>query len=118
MRNLPHDIDRPTAGERVFDHLSRHFVDHPTVEIESIIAMITLDMIGRLNLEQFTIYGVGSGREFRQLLDGAPVLARYLLSAESVAALAFASEALSSTYSSAIAHAGRPRKSDLATRRT
>jgi hypothetical protein len=48
---------------------SRHFVDNPTVEIESIVAMITLDMIGRLNLNRFTIYGVGSGKEFRELVD-------------------------------------------------
>jgi aminopeptidase YwaD len=48
---------------------SRYFVDHPTVELEQIVAMVALDMIGRLNLGQFAIYGVGSGKEFRELLD-------------------------------------------------
>jgi hypothetical protein len=48
---------------------SRHFVDHPTVELDKIVAMIALDMIGRLNQQKFTIYGVGSGKEFRELLD-------------------------------------------------
>ena len=48
---------------------SRHFVDHPTVELEKIVAMITLDMIGRMNQDRFAIYGVGTGKEFRELLD-------------------------------------------------
>ncbi len=48
---------------------SRYFVDHPTVDIKKIRAMINFDMIGRLNLDRFTVFGVGSGKEFRALLD-------------------------------------------------
>ena len=47
---------------------SSHFVEHPTVPIDSIRAMINLDMIGRLNQNKFTIFGVGSAKEFRELL--------------------------------------------------
>ncbi|MBU0617062.1 MAG: M28 family peptidase [Planctomycetes bacterium] len=48
---------------------SHHFLEHPTVEPENIVAMVALDMIGRLNQDRFAIYGVGSGKEFRELLD-------------------------------------------------
>lgn len=47
---------------------SAHFVDTPTVPLPSIKTVINLDMIGRLNLDRFTIYGVGSAREFYDLL--------------------------------------------------
>ncbi len=50
---------------------SRHFVDEPTVELEKIRAMINFDMIGRLGNNQFTIFGTGSGKEFRPLLKKA-----------------------------------------------
>lgn len=48
---------------------SNHFVEYPTVPLESIRAMINLDMIGRLSQNHFTIFGAGSAREFRELLD-------------------------------------------------
>jgi aminopeptidase YwaD len=47
---------------------SHYFVDHPTIELEKTVAMVNLDMIGRLNLDHFAIYGVGTGREFGELL--------------------------------------------------
>ena len=50
---------------------SSYFVEHPVVPIENIRAMINLDMIGRLRQNQFVIYGAGSAKEFRELLDHA-----------------------------------------------
>jgi hypothetical protein len=48
---------------------SSYFVDHPTVALDHIVAMVNLDMIGRLRQDQFAIYGVGSAKEFPGLLD-------------------------------------------------
>lgn len=47
---------------------SEYYVAHPTVPIRQIKAMLNLDMIGRLNLKNFGIYGAESGVEFPDLV--------------------------------------------------
>lgn len=49
---------------------SKHFVAHPTIDIKTVRAMINLDMIGRLKLDKFTIWGTTSAEEFPQLVRG------------------------------------------------
>jgi hypothetical protein len=48
---------------------SRHFVDHPTIELERIKAMINLDMIGRYRPDKFEIEGGDSAEEFNELIE-------------------------------------------------
>jgi hypothetical protein len=50
---------------------SAHFVEHPTIALKYLRAMVNFDMIGRFGAEKFTIYGVPSGREFAKLVDRA-----------------------------------------------
>ncbi len=50
---------------------SKHFVQHPTIDLKKVPAMVNLDMIGRLNLQQLTIFGVPSGKEFRDIVQRA-----------------------------------------------
>lgn len=47
---------------------SKYFVQHPTVPLEDIRAMVNFDMIGRLRPERFTIFGISSGREFNDIV--------------------------------------------------
>jgi hypothetical protein len=56
------------SGEELGLLGSEHFVTHPTLALKNIRAMVNFDMIGRLNQHKFTIYGVGSGKEFVELL--------------------------------------------------
>jgi len=48
---------------------SKHYVDHPTVPIEKIKAMVNFDMIGRLKQDKLEVWGVSTGREFHDLLQ-------------------------------------------------
>ncbi len=50
---------------------SKHFVKSPTVPLEQIRAMLNFDMIGRLSLNRFTIYGIQTAREFEALVEKA-----------------------------------------------
>jgi hypothetical protein len=50
---------------------SKHFVRHPTIELQNVRTMINFDMIGRINRNHLTVFGVPSGREFRELLENA-----------------------------------------------
>jgi hypothetical protein len=54
---------------------SQHFVAHPTVKLEQVKAMVNFDMVGRLNAEHFTVYGLPSGKEFGELVDRAALQA-------------------------------------------
>ncbi|MGH7832671.1 MAG: M20/M25/M40 family metallo-hydrolase [Candidatus Binatia bacterium] len=53
---------------------SRHYVDHPTVPIESTRAMINLDMVGRMRDRRVTVFGAATAKELegwvRQTGDG------------------------------------------------
>jgi hypothetical protein len=47
---------------------SREFINHPTVALEDIRAMLNLDMIGRFSQGEFTIFGVPTAAEFAGLI--------------------------------------------------
>ncbi len=48
-----------------------YFVDNPTVALDNTIAMLNMDMIGRLEEDKLTIFGVGSSPEWEALIDDA-----------------------------------------------
>ncbi len=48
---------------------SRHYVDHPLLPLKDAVAMINLDMIGRLREGKVYVGGVSSGETFNELLD-------------------------------------------------
>jgi len=50
---------------------SRHYVNHPRFPIESTVAMINMDMVGRLSDRQLIVYGTGTGTQFPELVDRA-----------------------------------------------
>ncbi len=47
---------------------SKYFVEHPTIPLEDIRAMINFDMIGRLRLNKYTVFGTNSAEEFPDLV--------------------------------------------------
>ena len=57
------------AGEEIGLLGSAHFAKNPTVPLENIVAMINLDMIGRLEGRSVEIWGTGSAKEFGPLVD-------------------------------------------------
>ncbi len=49
---------------------SKYFTMHPTIEKESIVAMVNLDMVGRLkDTKEVTVSGVGTSKEGEELLN-------------------------------------------------
>lgn len=50
---------------------SKHFVNNPTIPVENIVAMLNLDMIGRLHDNKLTIGGIGTATELRPLVEEA-----------------------------------------------
>jgi hypothetical protein len=48
---------------------SSHYVDHATVPADKIVAMLNMDMIGRLRDDELQIFGVKTAPEFTPLLD-------------------------------------------------
>ncbi|MCS7264759.1 MAG: M20/M25/M40 family metallo-hydrolase [Armatimonadetes bacterium] len=48
---------------------SRYFVDNPTVPLESIVAMINMDMIGRLRNETLFLLGTSSSPDWKVMID-------------------------------------------------
>ncbi len=61
------------SGEEMGLLGSARYVAHPAIPLAHIAAMINLDMIGRLNLDKFTVYGLPSGKEFADIVDRAAV---------------------------------------------
>lgn len=57
------------AGEEVGLRGSSHFVAEPTIEIENAVAMINLDMIGRLRDNRVFVSGVGTSPNFAASLE-------------------------------------------------
>ncbi|MCK4306178.1 MAG: M28 family peptidase [Candidatus Eisenbacteria sp.] len=49
---------------------SRHYVDHPVVPHEDVMAMINLDCVGHLRNDQIIVFGTGTAREFSRMLIG------------------------------------------------
>lgn len=50
---------------------SKHYVRNPRFPLESTVAMVNMDMVGRLRDNELTVYGTGSGAEFDELLEQA-----------------------------------------------
>ena len=50
---------------------SQYFVEHSPVPLDSIVAMVNFDMIGRLRNDRLIVYGVASATEMRSILDSA-----------------------------------------------
>ena len=50
---------------------SAHYVKNPVIPLESTVAMVNLDMVGRLRDNELTVYGTGSAATFDDLLEKA-----------------------------------------------
>ncbi len=50
---------------------SQHYVKNPVIPLESTVAMVNLDMVGRLRDNELTIYGTGSAPTFDDLVERA-----------------------------------------------
>ncbi len=48
---------------------SAHYVRNPRFPLEDTVAMVNLDMVGRMNQDQLTIFGTGTATEFDSLID-------------------------------------------------
>lgn len=49
---------------------SKYYVNNPVFPLEKTVAMINLDMVGRLNDDKLTIGGVGTASEWKALVEG------------------------------------------------
>lgn len=56
------------SGEEMGLLGSRHYVENPTVPIDSVMAMINLDMIGRLEENRLLIFGTGTSEGWSEIL--------------------------------------------------
>lgn len=68
------------AGEEMGVVGSRYYVDHPALPLEDAVAMINLDMIGRIRDRKVYVGGVASGTTFKPVVEEA--LARHGLQAD------------------------------------
>ena len=59
------------SGEEIGLRGSRHYVGNPTVPIERTVAMINLDMVGRLGDRPLNVAGVGTGSGLKSAVDDA-----------------------------------------------
>jgi hypothetical protein len=59
------------SGEELGLLGSQYFVDHSPVPIDSIVAMLNFDMVGRMRSDSLLVYGVATARELPSLLDSA-----------------------------------------------
>lgn len=48
---------------------SRHFVDNPTVPLEKVVAMVNMDMIGRLRNNTLFVLGIASSPAWKELVE-------------------------------------------------
>ena len=59
------------SGEELGLLGSQYFVEHSPVPIDSVVAMLNFDMVGRLRGDSLIVYGVATARELPTLLDSA-----------------------------------------------
>jgi Zn-dependent M28 family amino/carboxypeptidase len=52
---------------------SNYYVNHPLLPLANTVAMINMDMIGRMKDSKLVIGGVGTAKEWREILDGANI---------------------------------------------
>lgn len=57
------------TAEEAGDIGSEHYVAHPTFPLDSTVAMLNLDMVGRLRNDKLIVYGVKTAPQFEPLLD-------------------------------------------------
>ena len=57
------------TAEEMGLHGSNHYVQHPLVPIEKTVAMVNLDMVGRLREDRVLVLDSGSGKSFGPLLE-------------------------------------------------
>ena len=57
------------SGEELGLLGSAHYVKHPIYPMSGLLAMVNLDMVGRLRNKRLIVYGVGTAKEFPALLD-------------------------------------------------
>ncbi len=50
---------------------SAYFVEEPTVPLEDVVAMLNLDMVGRVTDDALTIFGVGTAAEWERVIEAA-----------------------------------------------
>lgn len=67
------------TGEELGTLGSQWFVDHPPVPLDSIVAMLNFDMVGRLRDDKLIVYGIGTAREMKALVDSANVAPAFRL---------------------------------------
>ncbi len=58
------------SGEELGLLGSNHFVTNPTIELDNAVAMINLDMIGRLENDRVFVGGIGTSPGFKDLIEG------------------------------------------------
>ncbi len=56
------------SGEEVGTLGSSHYVNHPIFPLEKTIAMVNMDMVGRLEGKTLTVYGTGTSPHWNELL--------------------------------------------------
>jgi aminopeptidase YwaD len=59
------------SGEELGLLGSQYFVEHSPVPVDSIVAMLNFDMVGRLRGDSLIVYGVATAREMPSVLDSA-----------------------------------------------
>jgi Peptidase family M28/PDZ domain len=57
------------TAEEVGDVGSEHYVKHPAFPLDSTVAMLNMDMVGRLRNGRLIVYGVKTAPQFESLLD-------------------------------------------------
>ena len=74
--------DNPTRRSLLFVHFSgeelgllgsQYFVEHSPVPLDSMLAMLNFDMIGRMRADSVIVYGVETAREMNAIVDSANV---------------------------------------------
>ncbi len=60
---------------------SQWFVEHSPVPLDSVVAMVNFDMVGRLRNDKLIVYGVATARELPAIVDSANVAPRLAISA-------------------------------------
>lgn len=58
---------------------SEYYVNHPRFALDQTVAMLNLDMVGRISDNLLTVYGTGTAREFDELLTQANELGQFEL---------------------------------------
>lgn len=59
------------SGEELGLLGSQYFVDHSPVPLDSVVAMLNFDMVGRMRGDSLIVYGVATAKEMKAVLDSA-----------------------------------------------